>query len=129
MLFTVDETAYILDVKPRHIYYMFSMCQVDGAMKVLDCWRIDEASLVELYERINGKRAKLFTFDFEYEGFRERLEAVKTKFIQNRSGSYTARVQGRSRLECVQSGSDSMVGTAGRAERPVQLELFVDGFY
>ena len=128
MLFTVDETAYILNVKPRHIYYIFSMCQVDGAMKVLDCWRIDEASLVELYERINGERAQLFTFDSEYEGFRERLEAVKAKFIQDCARPDPARIQGRARLECVQSRFDRVAGTPGRAG-PVQLELFADGFY
>ena len=30
MLFTVHETAFILDVKPAHVYYLFSMSKVDG---------------------------------------------------------------------------------------------------
>ena len=81
MLFTVHETAFILDVKPAHVYYLFSMSKVDGAIKVLDCWRIDEASLREMYERIHAERTELFTDGLEFERFENRLETVRQKYV------------------------------------------------
>ena len=109
MLFTVNETAFILDVKPLHVYYLCRMSKAGGAIKVLDCWRIDEASLRELYERIHAERAELFTDDLDFERFENRLEAVRQKYVSDCSGSRPPRLQGRARLERAQIRPDSVV--------------------
>ena len=110
MLFTVNETAFILDVKPAHVYYLFSMSKVDGAIKVLDCWRIDEASLREMYERIHAERAELFTDGLESERFKNRLEAVRQKYVSDCSRPRPSRVQRRPRLECSEVRPDCLAG-------------------
>lgn len=109
MLLTVHETAFILDVKPAHVYYMFSMSMVDGAIKVLGCWRIDEASVRGMYERIHAERAELFADGLEFERFENRLEAVRQKYVSDCSGSRPPRLQGRARLERAQIRPDSVV--------------------
>ena len=128
MLFTVNETAYILDVKPAHVYYMFSMSKTDGAIKVLDCWRIDEASLRELYERIHAERTELFTDNLELERFKERIETVRQKYVSDCSRPRSSRFQGRSRLECSEVRSDCLAGEE-RMIQPFLCEDWENGIY
>lgn len=128
MLFTVHETAFILDVKPAHVYYLFSMSKVDGAIKVLDCWRIDEASLREMHERIHAERAELFTDGLEFERFENRLETVRQKYVSNCSRPRPSRVQRRPRLECPQIRPDRMARKK-RMKQPALCEDWANGNY
>lgn len=128
MLFTVHETAFILDVKPAHVYYLFSMSKVDGAIKVLDCWRIDEASLREMYERIHAERAELFTDGLEFERFENRLEAVRQKYVSDCSRPKPSCIQRRPRLECSQIGSNR-VARKKRLKQPALCEDWAKGNY
>ena len=128
MLFTAHETAYILDVKPAHVYYMFSMSQADGAIKVLDCWRIDEASLRELYERIHAEGTELFTDGLELEIFEERLETVRQKYVSDCSRPRPSRFQGRSRLERTKVRPDC-VARKKRMKQPALCEDWANGNY
>ena len=122
MLFTVNETAYILDVKPAHVYYMFTMSKTDGAIKILKCWRIDEASLRELYERIHAERTELFADNLELERFKERIETVRQKYVSDCSRPRPSCLQGRSRLERAEIRSDCLAGE----ERMIQPFLCED---
>ena len=128
MLFTVHETAFILDVKPAHVYYLFSMSKVDGAIKVLDCWRIDEASLREMYERIHAERVELFTDGLEFERFENRLETVRQKYVSACSRPRPSRVQRRPRLECPQIRPDRMARKK-RMKQPALCEDWANGNY
>lgn len=128
MLFTVHETAFILDVKPAHVYYLFSMSKVDGAIKVLDCWRIDEVSLREMYERIHDERTELFTDGLEFERFENRLETVRQKYVSDCSRPRSSCVQRRSRLECPQIRPDRMAGKK-RMKQPALCEDWANGNY
>ena len=123
MLFTANETAYILDIQPAHVYYMFNMSKTDGAIKVLNCWRIDEASLRELYERIYAERTELFADNLESERFEERIETVRQKYVSDCSRPRPSCLQGRSRLECSEVRSNCL----DREKRMIQGELWADG--
>lgn len=123
MLFTVNETAYILGVKRAYVYHKFLMSQVDGAIKILRCWRVDEASIKEMYDRILDERAGLFANDFEYAGFEERLAYVREEYLSYCQRPGRSRVQRWHRMEHSKVGSDSVAGQ----ERMIQPELWTDG--
>lgn len=50
MLLTVHETAYVLGMNWRNVYYLLNTAQLDG-VKIRDNWRVFSDSLEELYDK------------------------------------------------------------------------------
>ena len=123
MLFNVYEASHVLGIPAFRLYYELEMCRIDGAFKVLNVWRIDECIMEELYARYSKRDDRGASCDSGFQGFAERLAAVRAKCVAD---------AGRSCLACLQDGRGAVRGKggshrlAGREERALadgQLEF------
>lgn len=124
MLLTVQEASYITNIKLFHIYYLLKMSKIDGAVKILDCWRIDEKSLGEIYDRSNAGRNAEIAADTGPEGLKKRLEIVREKYIQDSERPFSPGLQGGRGMVRQQRRSDKLAGP-----RVKQFELWTEGNY
>lgn len=123
MLLNVYEASHVLGIPAFRLYYELEMCRIDGAFKVLNVWRIDECLLEGLYARYNKRDARRTSGDSGFQGFADRLSAVRAKCVADARRSFVESLQdGRGAIRG-KGGLDRMAGREERALAHGQLEF------
>ena len=123
MLLNVYEASHVLGIPAFRLYYELEMCRIGGAFKVLNVWRIDECLLEGLYARYNKRDARRASCDSGFQGFEERLSAVRAKCVADARRSFVESIQdGRGSIRG-KGGSNRMAGRKERALAHGQLEF------
>ena len=123
MLLNVYEASHVLGIPAFRLYYELEMCRIDGAFKVLNVWRIDECLLEGLYARYNKRDARGASCDSGFQGFADRLSAVRAKCVADARRSFVESIQdGRGAIRG-EGGLDRMAGRKERVLAHGQLEF------
>lgn len=120
MFYSTEELVYIFNCDKNWLYYQLRMYRINS-FKIGDSWRISEKGVEDIIGLLK-KSNELFTDDSRLQGYTERIENIRQKYVQNPA---------RSAFECLQSRRRRVDGEQGRFYRVVgtaarQLNLFDD---
>lgn len=120
MFYSTEEIVYIFNCDKNWLYYQLRMYRIDS-FKIGDSWRISEKGVEDIIGLLK-KSNELFTDDSRLQGYTERIENIRQKYVQNPA---------RSAFESLQSRRRRLDGEQGRFYRVVrttarQLNLFDD---
>lgn len=120
MFYSTEEIIYIFNCDKNWLYYQLRMYRIDS-FKIGDSWRISEKGVEDIIGLLK-KSNELFTDDSRLQGYTERIENIRQKYVQNPARSAFESLQSRRRrLDGEQGRFYRVVGTAAR-----QLNLFDD---
>lgn len=120
MFYSTEEIVYIFNCDKNWLYYQLRMYRIDS-FKIGDSWRISEKGVEDIIGLLK-KSNELFTDDSRLQGYTERIENIRQKYVQNPARSAFESLQSRRRrLDGEQGRFYRVVGTAAR-----QLNLFDD---
>ena len=120
MFYSTEEIVYIFNCDKNWLYYQLRMYRINS-FKIGDSWRISEKGVEDIIGLLK-KSNELFTDDSRLQGYTERIENIRQKYVQNPA---------RSAFESLQSRRRRVDGEQGRFYRVVrtaarQLNLFDD---
>lgn len=120
MFYSTEEIVYIFNCDKNWLYYQLRMYRINS-FKIGDSWRISEKGVEDIIGLLK-KSNELFTDDSRLQGYTERIENIRQKYVQNPARSAFESLQSRRRrLDGEQGRFYRVVGTAAR-----QLNLFDD---
>lgn len=120
MFYSTEEIVYIFNCDKNWLYYQLRMYRINS-FKIGDSWRISEKGVEDIIGLLK-KSNELFTDDSRLQGYTERIENIRQKYVQNPARSAFESLQSRRRrLDGEQGRFNRVVGTAAR-----QLNLFDD---
>ena len=123
MFYSTEEIVYIFNCDKNWLYYQLRMYRIDS-FKIGDSWRISEKGVEDIIGLLK-KSNELFTDDSRLQGYTERIENIRQKYVQNPARSAFESLQSRRRrLDGKQVRFHRMAGTSAR-----QLDLFDDDFW
>lgn len=120
MFYSTEEIVYIFNCDKNWLYYQLRMYRINS-FKIGDSWRISEKGVEDIIGLLK-KSNELFIDDSRLQGYTERIENIRQKYVQNPARSAFESLQSRRRrLDGEQGRFYRLVGTAAR-----QLNLFDD---
>lgn len=120
MFYSTEEIVYIFNCDKNWLYYQLRMYRINS-FKIGDSWRISEKGVEDIIGLLK-KSNELFTDDSRLQGYTERIENIRQKYVQNPARSAFESLQSRRRrVDGEQGRFYRVVGTAAR-----QLNLFDD---
>lgn len=120
MFYSTEEIVYIFNCDKNWLYYQLRMYRINS-FKIGDSWRISEKGVEDIIGLLK-KSNELFTDDSRLQGYTERIENIRQKYVQNPARSAFESLQSRRRrVDGEQGRFYRVVGTATR-----QLNLFDD---
>jgi hypothetical protein len=120
MFYSTEEIVYIFNCDKNWLYYQLRMYRINS-FKIGDSWRISEKGVEDIIGLLK-KSNELFTDDSRLQGYTERIENIRQKYVQNPARSAFESLQSRRRrMDGEQGRFYRVVGTAAR-----QLNLFDD---
>lgn len=120
MFYSTEEIVYIFNCDKNWLYYQLRMYRINS-FKIGDSWRISEKGVEDIIGLLK-KSNELFTDDSRLQGYTERIENIRQKYVQNPARSAFESLQSRRRrVDGEQGRFYRVVGTAAR-----QLDLFDD---
>lgn len=120
MFYSTEEIVYIFNCDKNWLYYQLRMYRINS-FKIGDSWRISEKGVEDIIGLLK-KSNELFSDDSRLQGYTERIENIRQKYVQNPARSAFESLQSRRRrVDGEQGRFYRVVGTAAR-----QLNLFDD---
>ena len=120
MFYSTEEIVYIFNCDKNWLYYQLRMYRINS-FKIGDSWRISEKGVEDIIGLLK-KSNELFIDDSRLQGYTERIENIRQKYVQNPARSAFESLQSRRRrMDGEQGRFYRVVGTAAR-----QLNLFDD---
>ena len=120
MFYSTEEIVYIFNCDKNWLYYQLRTYRINS-FKIGDSWRISEKGVEDIIGLLK-KSNELFTDDSRLQGYTERIENIRQKYVQNPARSAFESLQSRRRrVDGEQGRFYRVVGTAAR-----QLNLFDD---
>ena len=120
MFYSTEEIVYIFNCDKNWLYYQLRMYRINS-FKIGDSWRISEKGVEDIIGLLK-KSNELFSDDSRLQGYTERIENIRQKYVQNPARSAFESLQSRRRrMDGEQGRFYRVVGTAAR-----QLNLFDD---
>lgn len=117
MLLTPKETAYVLGIKPKAVYYLIYMSYLDGVK--IRGWKITSESVEEYVKRQCKAQSGTGTAgDYGLSGCDKRLEDIRKNALQADSAKRAASVERRRRR--MEHSSARRHKLSGQAQRHVR---------
>lgn len=111
MFYSTEEIVYIFNCDKNWLYYQLRMYRINS-FKIGDSWRISEKGVEDIIGLLK-KSNELFTDDSRLQGYTERIENIRQKYVQNPARSAFESLQSRRRrLDGEQGRFYRVVGTA-----------------